>query len=96
MINTIIIDGKVYHSEETKNFNKLILKHLDDDDIRDYAEDVLDLVEEEECECEDADLNDFQTEDIIWELEQRGLIVFRTQSIIDSMRIEKMRDALNY
>jgi hypothetical protein len=36
-----------------ENFEKQILENLDEDCIKDYAKDFLDLIDEDDCECKD-------------------------------------------
>jgi len=51
--------------------------------VREYAEDTLGMIEEddcEECDCEDPDISDFNDNELIEECKSRGLYVAKNTS----------------
>lgn len=41
--------------KQFEEFEKQILENLDEDTIKDYAKDWLDLIDEDDCDCKDTD-----------------------------------------
>jgi len=66
-------DGFINQSQ----FEYQMLYHLNEIEIKDWAESNLDMVEEEDCECE-CDVYSFSDGDLLEVLESRGYIVIET------------------
>ena len=43
------------YEKQFEEFEKQILENLDEDTIKDYAKDWLDLIDEDDCDCKDND-----------------------------------------
>jgi hypothetical protein len=43
------------YEKQFQEFEKQILENLDEDTIKDYAKDWLDLIDEDDCDCKDND-----------------------------------------
>lgn len=81
-------------SQTSEDIDELALEHIPNSDIQDYAENELGLIEEDDCDCEEKDIYDFDDREIIDYLEESGYMVFKCQTITDKMRLEKIKEAL--
>lgn len=85
IIKVILKDGSSIHSDffidglSDRRFQRKILTHLDDWDIEDYAEDHLDLVNEDDVE---SDISDFSNGEILSEANSRGLLATGANDIV--------------
>jgi hypothetical protein len=63
---------------------KDILWNLYDDNVSDYAKDQLDLKDEDEndCDCDEKDVSDFEDDEIMAELSRRKLFGYTNVNII--------------
>ena len=52
------------------------------------------MIDEDDCECEEKKIYDFDEHEIIEYLEETGYMVFKCQTITDKMRLEKIKEAL--
>lgn len=61
------------YDAQFKDLEDEILKFIDDDVIENYAKDNLDLIDEDDCECDcyDADISDFEDSDLLNEISRR-------------------------
>lgn len=50
---------------------------------------------EDECECEDHDISDYDTGELISELEDRGYPVLEAENVIDTLKLEVIRDNMD-
>ena len=75
------------------DFDYLILENLPRYDVREYAEDELDMIDEDDCDCETR-IEDLDTDSLIHELKDRGYEVIKCQTLSDSMRLEKVKELM--
>lgn len=79
-------DWKVNNHFERQFYKieKDILWNLYDDNVKDYAKDHLDLKDEGEndCDCENKDVSDFEDDEIMSELQRRKLFGYTNVNII--------------
>jgi hypothetical protein len=63
---------------------KDILWNLYDDNVKDYAKDHLDLKDEDDndCDCDEKDVSDFEDDEIMSELQRRKLFGYTNVNII--------------
>ena len=76
------------------DFDDLILDNMRRSDIKDYAEYELDMVDENDCDCDETDVTDVDTSSLIYELKQRGYEAIRCETIADNMRLEKVKELM--
>jgi len=82
---------KLYDRETYKfDFDDLLLENISDNSIEYYAENSLNMVDEDHCKC---DIDDFQEHKIISYLEEQGYEVLKCNSIVDKMRLDKLKEA---
>ena len=82
---------KEYDRETYKfDFEDLLLENIEDNNIEYYAENSLNMVEEDNCKC---DIDDFKEHEIISYLEEEGYEVLKCNSIVDKMRLDKLKEA---
>ena len=79
------------------DFDCLIMENIHKSAFTNYAESEYDLIEEdvfaEEHKCS---VEDFPDKDILEYIEDRGFIVFKTNSISEAMHVKKIKETLNY
>lgn len=79
-------DWKTYNHYERQfqDIEKSILWNIDDDVVSEYAKDYLDLKDEDEndCDCDETDISDFEDSELIAELSSRNLFGFTNVSIV--------------
>ena len=79
-------DWKTYrhYEEQFRDLEKSILWKIEDDTVREYAKDHLDLKDEDDndCDCDETDLSDFDDSELIAELSSRKLLGFTNVSIV--------------
>ena len=107
MINSIEIKERTWNSEKdhyeiqyktvtrdeySGDFDDFILENLNSWDIKNYAEEELDMIDENDVE--EKDLDDFHESEMIWNLEKSGYKVIKCQTITDSMRFEKLKEIM--
>jgi hypothetical protein len=75
--------NRVY-DRQFKDFERDVLWALDDDMVKDYAKDHLDLKDENEndCDCKDKDVSDFEDNELMAELSRRNLLGYANVNII--------------
>lgn len=73
------------YKKQFKKFEKSILKGLDEETVKDYSKDYLDLKDEDEndCDCEDLNISDLDDEELLVELSSRKLLGFKNLNIIN-------------
>jgi len=92
-ITKVTIDGIVYSKESYEgNWWKFLLNSIPEYDIERYAECILGLISEDDCDRDDYDIDDFDDEDLIEEAEKRGMIFIKTASII---QCDLVKEAIN-
>lgn len=107
MINSIEIKERIWNgrkqSEEVKyttvtrdeysgDFDRLILKHMDSWDIKDYAADYCEMVDEDDVE--ERELDDFKDYEIFHFIEEKGFKAIKCQTITDAMKFEKLKEEM--
>ena len=73
-----------HYGKQFKEIEREVLWGLDDDMVKDYAKDHLDLKDEDEndCDCDDKDIQDFEDDEIMAELIRRNLLGYVNVNII--------------
>lgn len=90
-----IIKEKEYLRDEYRgDFEGFILQELADWDIQDYAEKQLDMIKEKNCPKTYVD--DFDTEDLIEELKDRGFDVIECKTLTDAFKLEKVKELMQF
>ena len=84
---------KEYTRDEHRgDFDDFILEEMDDSDIRAYAQDELELIRKKDCPTTYVD--DFDTQELIDELKERGFDVIECPTLSDSMKLEKLKELM--
>lgn len=75
--------GWIYN-RQFKDFERDVLCALDEEVVKDYAKDHLDLKDEDEndCDCSDTDISDFKNDELMTELSRRSLLGYTNVNII--------------
>jgi len=82
---------KMYDRETYKfDFDDLLLDEIPDYNIESYAESSLNMIDKDDCKC---DIDDFKEHEIISYLEEEGYEVLKCNSIVDKMRLDKLKEA---
>lgn len=71
-----------HYNRQFKEFEGVILQNIDNDVIKRYAKDYLDFVEDEECDCEETDIMDFEDNELMNEVSRRKLLGFADVNIV--------------
>ena len=71
-----------HYERQFYKIEKDILWSLNDDEVKDYAIDHLDLKEEDDCDCDEKDILDFEDNEIMAELSRRKLLGYANLNII--------------
>ncbi len=91
----ISIETEVSRENYKGDFDQYILKEIDNSEIEHYAEYNRGMIEEDECDCRSS-LEDFSDEDLIANAEDRGLMFFKCHSIIDKMKLDKLKEIIEF
>jgi hypothetical protein len=79
-------DWKTYrhYERQFQDVEKSVLWNIDDDVVREYAKDYLDLKDEDEndCDCDETDISDFEDAELMAEMSSRNLLGFTNVSIV--------------
>ena len=80
------------YNRQFKDFEREILWELDDDLVTDYAKDHLDLKDEDEndCDCDEKDLEDYEDDEILYELAKRNYLGYSNMNIITINLFERL------
>lgn len=72
------------YDRQFKELERDVLWGLDDDLVKEYAKDHLDLKDEDEndCDCQDKDVSDFEDDELMAELSRRNLLGYANVNII--------------
>ena len=72
------------YNRQFKDLERDVLWQLDDETVKDYAKDHLDLKDEDEndCDCQDKDVSDFEDDELMAELSRRNLLGYANVNII--------------
>jgi hypothetical protein len=72
------------YDRQFKELEKAVLWELDEDIVKEYAKDHLDLKDEDEndCDCDDKDVSDFEDDELMAELSRRNLLGYANVNII--------------
>jgi hypothetical protein len=74
------------YNRQFKELEEAVLCELDEDIVKRYAKDHLDLKDEDEdesdCDCEDKDVSDFEDDELMSELSRRNLLGYANINII--------------
>jgi hypothetical protein len=72
------------YDRQFQELERDILWVLDDETVKDYAKDHLDLKDEDEndCDCDDKDVSDFEDDELMAELSRRNLLGYANVNII--------------
>ena len=84
----------ITRDEYAGDFDVLILENMNSGDIKDYAKDELNMKEYGDCDCRIPALDDFPTEDLVFELESQGYKVIACQTIADDMKLQKLKEIM--
>ena len=71
-----------HYDRQFKVLEDAILQNIDNDVIKRYAKDYLDLVEDEECDCDETDIMDFEDNQLMNEVSRRKLLGFADVNIV--------------
>jgi hypothetical protein len=71
-----------HYNRQFKELEGVILQNIDNDVIKRYAKDYLDLVEDEECDCDETDIMDFEDNHLMNEVSRRKLLGFADVNIV--------------
>ncbi|WP_283640095.1 hypothetical protein [Mesonia mobilis] len=89
-IQEFIPTEKEYTTEDQPFLEDLVLEHLNDQTIKDYALENCDVVEEESKKVKDTTI--FETHLLIEELKLRGFEVLKCETLADTDRFEKLKE----
>jgi 3-methyladenine DNA glycosylase Tag len=85
---------KVYKREDYEgDFDNFILENITNYHIEDYAENVLDMVDTDDCEC-DNNLHNVDSCSLISELRNRGFETIKCQTLTDSFKLEQVKELM--
>jgi len=72
------------YDRQFKELERDVLWGLDEDLVKEYAKDHLDLKDEDEndCDCEDKDISNFEDDELMAELSGRNLLGYANVNII--------------
>ena len=72
------------YERQFKELERDVLWGLDEDLVKEYAKDHLDLKDEDEndCDCHDKDVSDFEDDELMAELSRRNLLGYANVNII--------------
>jgi hypothetical protein len=72
------------YDRQFKELERDVLWGLDEDLVKEYAKDHLDLKDEDEndCDCHDKDVSDFEDDELMAELSGRNLLGYANVNII--------------
>jgi hypothetical protein len=73
-----------HYDRQFKDIERDVLWGLDDSIVKDYAKDHLDLKDEDEneCDCDDKDVSDYEDNELMAELSRRNLFGYANVNII--------------
>ncbi len=73
-----------HYDRQFKDIERDVLWGLDDSIVKDYAKDHLDLKDEDEneCDCDDKDVSDYEDDELMAELTRRNLLGYANVNII--------------
>lgn len=80
------------YEKQFKEIERKVLWALDDDMVKDYAKDHLYLKDEDEndCDCEETDISDFEDDEILSELANRNYLGYANMNIITINLFERL------
>lgn len=81
---------KEYTKENEPFLDDVALEHISDYSIKDYALDHCDVVDEDDVT--NADIDEFDTSELISELKSRGFEVVKCETLADTDRFEKLKE----
>jgi hypothetical protein len=72
------------YDRQFQELERAVLWELDEDIVKEYAKDHLDLKDEDDndCDCDDKDVSDFEDEELMAELSSRNLFGYTNVNII--------------
>jgi len=76
------------------DFDYLVLSETPRFDIKNYAAEEYDMIDEEDCDCDDVALYSLPDEDFITEARERGFVIVKTVSITDLMKVEQLLETI--
>ena len=93
-------DWKVtrHYKRQFQTLERIILGNVEDDTVKDYAKDYLDLVEQGDCDCdcEEKDISDFEDNEIVAELVSRNILGQTNANIITIDLFTRFSKVLNF
>ncbi|MDT0643715.1 hypothetical protein RM553_12805 [Zunongwangia sp. F363] len=91
----LIKEEREYTREDySGGFDDLILGEMSSWDIKNYAEENCDMINEDDVPKPDiSDFTDFEIEE---EAEERGFFLFKTQSITEAAMVKDIKEELNF
>ena len=81
---------KEYTKENEPFLDDVALEYISDYTIKDYALDHCDVVDEDDVT--NADIDEFDTSELIDELKSRGYEVLKCETLADTDRFEKLKE----
>jgi hypothetical protein len=80
------------YKKQFQELERAVLWELDDDMVTDYAKDHLDLKDEDEndCDCEEIDISDFEDDELFSELAKRNHLGYGNTNIITINIFERL------
>ncbi len=81
---------KEYTKENEPFLDDVALEYISDYTIKDYALDHCDVVDEDDVT--NADIDEFDTSELINELKSRGFEVVKCETLADTDRFEKLKE----
>jgi hypothetical protein len=73
-----------HYERQFKEFERSVLWNIEEEIVKDYAKDHLDLKDEDEneCDCDDKDVSDYEDDELMSELSRRNLLGYANVNII--------------
>jgi hypothetical protein len=83
--------NRVY-DRQFKELEKAVLWELDEDLVKEYAKDHLDLKDKDEndCDCKKKDISDFEDDELFSELAKRNHLGYGNMNIINTNIFERL------
>jgi hypothetical protein len=80
------------YKKQFQELERAVLWELDDDMVTEYAKDHLDLKDEDEndCDCEEKDISDFEDDELFSELAKRNHLGYGNTNIITINIFERL------
>jgi len=81
-------------AEDVKgDFDDYILAEIPSSTARDFAEENFDLIKKSQCPV--LDIEDFDTEELIEELESQGYQVIKCETLNDTFKLDQLKEQMH-